>query len=232
MPAAVKMADHPNILICEADQLVVELLIFHLQNKEYRIRIARDGREALDQIGQSMPDAIILAGMLPVIDSDEILRRIREGDISVGSCDVPVLMLSERTKDEDIVRALNLGANDYILKPFSPVEVAARLAKLVREHQVQQWAKSLHRRARAPVSIPSNLLLPDDRELDCLVRDLSEEGFMAHLSDHIEPGTWLGLSLPNYGIVRAQIRWCKGGRIGGLFDRHLQLRLDAYSQAA
>lgn len=227
-----KTATHTNILICEADPLVIELLVFHLQNKGYQIQTARDGREALDKIAQSVPDAIILAGMLPVIDSDEVLRALREGDLPIDDCDVPVLMLSERTKDADIVRALNLGANDYILKPFSPVEVTVRLAKLMREHQVQQWAKSLHRRARAPVSIRSKLLLPDDRELDCLVKDLSEEGFMAHLTDHIEPGTWLGLSLRHYGIVRAQVRWCKKGRIGGLFERHIHLRLDAYSQAA
>ncbi|WP_225421161.1 response regulator transcription factor [Sphingomonas parva] len=117
-----------KILVCDDDSLLVDLIEFRLSAKGYDVEIARDGGEALVRLGESTPDAILLDAMMPVIDGYELLRRIREQE---ATRDVPVIMLTARKQEQDIVSALELGANDYLVKPFIPEELVARLARLV-----------------------------------------------------------------------------------------------------
>lgn len=92
--------------------------------------MARDGGEALAAAAEERPDAIVLDAMMPVLDGYEVLRRIREDEALSGT---PVLMLTARKQERDIVGALELGANDFMVKPFIPEELAARLARLLAE---------------------------------------------------------------------------------------------------
>ncbi|TFI59367.1 response regulator [Sphingomonas parva] len=115
-------------MVCDDDSLLVDLIEFRLSAKGYDVEIARDGGEALVRLGESTPDAILLDAMMPVIDGYELLRRIREQE---ATRDVPVIMLTARKQEQDIVSALELGANDYLVKPFIPEELVARLARLV-----------------------------------------------------------------------------------------------------
>jgi DNA-binding response OmpR family regulator len=117
-----------KILVCDDDSLLVDLIEFRLSAKGYDVEIARDGGEALARLGEGTPDAILLDAMMPVVDGYELLRRIREQD---ATRDVPVIMLTARKQEQDIVSALELGANDYLVKPFIPEELVARLGRLI-----------------------------------------------------------------------------------------------------
>ena len=114
--------------MCDDDPLLVDLLDYRLSSRGYEVVIARDGAEALAQLQQGKPDAIVLDAMMPVIDGHEVLRQIREDDTLA---DVPVIMLSARKQERDIVGALELGATDYVVKPFIPEELVARLGRIL-----------------------------------------------------------------------------------------------------
>ncbi|RST30693.1 response regulator [Sphingomonas ginkgonis] len=117
-----------QVLVCDDDELLLDLLHHRLSRKGFGVRLARDGREALDAIAAERPDAVVLDAMMPVVDGFEVLRRIRESD--EGSA-LPVLMLTARKQERDIVEALEIGASDYLAKPFIPEELAARLLRLI-----------------------------------------------------------------------------------------------------
>ena len=117
-----------KILVCDDDSLLVDLIEFRLSAKGYDIETARDGGEAMARLAESTPDAILLDAMMPVIDGYELLRRIREQE---STRNVPVIMLTARRQEQDIVSALELGANDYLVKPFIPEELVARLGRLI-----------------------------------------------------------------------------------------------------
>lgn len=117
-----------HILICDDDPLLVDLLEYRLSSRGYVVSIARDGAEALARIGESVPDAIVLDAMMPSVDGYEVLRRVRENPAHAG---IPVVMLTARKQERDIVSALELGASDYMVKPFIPEELVARLARIL-----------------------------------------------------------------------------------------------------
>jgi DNA-binding response OmpR family regulator len=121
-----------HILVCDDDELLVDLLTYRLEAKGYQVSAARDGGEALERLGTDKPDAVVLDAMMPVIDGFEVLRRIRE---QAATADLPVVMLSARKQERDIVGALELGANDFVVKPFIPEELLARLARLLGEDE-------------------------------------------------------------------------------------------------
>lgn len=122
------MTEQPSVLICDDDPLLVDLLEYRLGNRGYRVSVARDGSEALASLAEARPDIVVLDAMMPVIDGYEVLRRIRE-DATLR--DLPVVMLTARKRESDIVGALELGASDYLVKPFIPEELLARLARLL-----------------------------------------------------------------------------------------------------
>jgi len=119
-----------TILVADDEPLLTELLEYRLASRNYRPVIARDGREALARLEDSAPDAVVLDAMMPVHDGFEVLRRIRA---SVEHARTPVIMLTARRGEKDVVGALELGANDYLVKPFMPEELLARLARLLKD---------------------------------------------------------------------------------------------------
>ena len=116
------------VLICDGDPLLTELLEHRLGQRGYETAVARDGGEALTLLAKRVPDAVILESILAVHDGHEVLRCIRENDRLKN---LPVIMLSARKQVRDIVEALQLGADDYVTKPFILDEVVARLARLI-----------------------------------------------------------------------------------------------------
>ncbi|MFN3946382.1 MAG: response regulator transcription factor [Allosphingosinicella sp.] len=117
-----------QIMVCDDDPLLADLLTHKLSGRGYRVTVAEDGAEALAKIAADPPDAILLDAMMPMMDGYEVLRRIRE-DPRLAS--VPVVMLTARKQEQDIVRALSLGADDFVVKPFIPEELLSRLARLI-----------------------------------------------------------------------------------------------------
>lgn len=117
-----------KILICDDDPLLLELMEFRLQAKGYEVVKAVDGAQALSLVGVEQPDIVVLDAMMPKSDGFEVLARIKN-DPELSA--IPVVMLTARKGEKDIVSALEKGADDYLVKPFIPEELLARLARLV-----------------------------------------------------------------------------------------------------
>lgn len=115
-----------KVLVVDDDVKTVDLVRLYLDRDGYEVLIAYDGVEALRLAGESYPDIIILDLMLPDIDGLEVCRALRR------ESDVPIIMLTARTTDRDKLTGLNLGADDYVTKPFSPKELMARVRAVLR----------------------------------------------------------------------------------------------------
>ncbi|MBX3663110.1 MAG: response regulator transcription factor [Burkholderiales bacterium] len=117
-------------LVVEDDDQIAYLLRFILEREGYRVELANDGRAAMDLIGRIAPPALtMLDVMLPHADGYQLLGAIRAQEAWRG---VPVLMLTAKSQEKDIVRALDSGADDYLVKPFKPEELRARIKRLVK----------------------------------------------------------------------------------------------------
>lgn len=126
------MSPSPFILIIEDDEHIIALLDFMFERQGYRTRLATDGltaRSAIDALSEP-PDLVLLDVMLPYMDGFEIISLLRARP---GWSVVPVLMLTAKQTEHDIVRALDAGANDYVLKPFQPNELLARVRRYLKE---------------------------------------------------------------------------------------------------
>lgn len=123
-------APHPaGVLIAEDDEQIAYLLQFLLEREGYRVVRAADGREALRLMAEIAPPAlVILDVMMPYADGFAVLAQMRA---TSGWREVPVIMLTARSQEKDIVRAFDAGANDYIVKPFLPDELKARIRRLL-----------------------------------------------------------------------------------------------------
>jgi len=117
-----------TILVCDDDALLVDLLDYRLTGRGFEVLIARDGAEALVIAAARTPDAIVLDTMMPVVDGHQVLRRLRADP---ATSTIPVIMLTARKLERDIVGALELGADDYLVKPFIPEELMSRLIRLM-----------------------------------------------------------------------------------------------------
>jgi DNA-binding response OmpR family regulator len=115
-----------RILVVEDDRKTAATLELYLEHAGYRVRLEHDGTRGLEAARSWSPDLVILDLMLPSTDGREICRRLR------ADSRVPILMLTARSTEEDRIRGLDLGADDYIPKPFSPREVAARVRAVLR----------------------------------------------------------------------------------------------------
>lgn len=123
-------ANQTMALVVEDDDQISYLLRFILEREGYTVEIARDGRQAQRLIGELEPPALVtLSVMLPYVDGFQLLGLMRE---KPAWKNVPILMLTAQSQEKDIVRALDAGANGYIVKPFKPDELRARIRQLVK----------------------------------------------------------------------------------------------------
>ena len=119
----------PRILVVDDEKSIVKGLKFSLEKEGYEVLTAYDGEEALRIFQEESPDLIILDLMLPLLDGFEVCRRVRKTN------DVPIVMLTARGEDIDKILGLELGADDYVTKPFNPRELAARVKAILRRSQ-------------------------------------------------------------------------------------------------
>ena len=121
--------DQPTVLIVEDDEQIAFLLQFIVEREGFRVLLARDGRAAQKLIDESVPPALtMLDVMLPYVDGFQLIAHIRA---KPAWRDSKILMLTAKSQEGEIVRALDAGANDYLVKPFQPNELKARIRRLV-----------------------------------------------------------------------------------------------------
>src|SRR6266568_2025288 len=116
MGDAMSTLSKPLVLVVEDEGALATMLRYNLEKQGFRVDEAADGQEALTRISEAQPDLVLLDWMLPVISGIEVCRQIRR---RTTTRDLPVIMVTARTEDQDAVRALNTGADDYITKPFN-----------------------------------------------------------------------------------------------------------------
>ncbi len=119
----------PYILVVEDEDALATLLKYNLDKEGHRVVVASDGEEALMLIDERQPDLIVLDWMLPKVSGIEVCRRLRA---KPETKNLPVIMLTARGEESDRVRGLDTGADDYIVKPFSMSELAARVRAVLR----------------------------------------------------------------------------------------------------
>ena len=125
-----------RILIAEDDGNIRELLRIYLEQEGYKVDVTCNGGEALAQFKRERPDLVILDIMMPVLDGIGAMVKIRE--IS----NIPVILLTAKSEDTDKILGLNVGADDYITKPFNPVEVMARVKSQLRRYMMLGGGKT------------------------------------------------------------------------------------------
>ena len=113
-------------MVVDDEPMVREVVAAYLERDGFRVTQASDGHSALGMMASTKPDLVVLDVMLPQVDGFEVLARIR------SYSDVPVILLTARTEEPDRVLGLELGADDYVVKPFSPRELAARVRSVLR----------------------------------------------------------------------------------------------------
>jgi len=128
-------AQTPTVLVVEDESSISSFVALYLKNAGYLVRTASTGSEALSQVAADMPGLIVLDLMLPDIDGIEVCKRIRQ------TSDVPIMMLTARDEDVDKIIGLEVGADDYLTKPFNPRELVARVRSILRRATPERAAR-------------------------------------------------------------------------------------------
>jgi two-component system, OmpR family, phosphate regulon response regulator PhoB len=129
MPDGLSSLPRPLILVVEDDAAIATMLRYNLEKQGYRVAEASDGQEALTRIQEQQPDIVLLDWMLPVMSGIEVCRQIRR---KPTTRDLPIIIVTARTEEQDAVRGLNTGADDFVTKPFHLDSLLARIRALLR----------------------------------------------------------------------------------------------------
>ena len=152
-----------HIFVVEDEKPILTLLTYNLQKEGYKVSSSSNGEEALSSIKEKKPDLILLDWMLPDFSGVEICKNLKK-DIKFK--DLPIIMLTAKGEEEDKVKGLNSGADDYITKPFSFPELLARIKALLR---------------RSKPSVISDTVLFDDLKIDRMTRRVYRKDTEVHL---------------------------------------------------
>ncbi len=144
-----------NILVVDDEEDVLELIRYNLDKNGYRVSMAVTGEEALLRVRAELPDLIILDLMLPGIDGLEVCKKLKSNNKTQH---IPIIMLTAKGEEVDIVTGLELGADDYVTKPFSPKVLIARLRRILHRGVVSSLEK-------APVKIHELTIDPSRRQV-------------------------------------------------------------------
>jgi two-component system, OmpR family, phosphate regulon response regulator PhoB len=177
----------PSILVVEDDLALCELLTWNLGAEGYDVRSTGDGEEALLMVREQAPDAIILDWMIEQVPGIEVCRQLRKEKTTSR---VPILMLTARGEEEDRIRGLKTGADDYVTKPFSPRELMARVEALLR---------------RSRPSLAGDVLVFGDLELDFASHRVRRGGDALHLGPTEFKLLRYFMERPNRVLSRQQI---------------------------
>jgi len=165
-----------KVLVVDDDVKTMDLVILYLKRDGYKVLTAYDGNEALRLARESRPDLIVLDLMLPGMDGIQVCRTLRE------ESNIPIIMLTAKTTEEDRLAGLDLGADDYVTKPFSPRELAARVRAVLRR-------------------IPEEMLMRGPEEIQCGKLILNFPKYKAYLD-----GNSLNLTIVEFKILGILVR--------------------------
>lgn len=175
-----------TVLIVDDEQNIRELLALYLTKEGFKVEEAADGAQALIKNQESKPDILILDIMMPVLDGLEVCRQIRKFS------NIPIIMLTSRAEDDDRIMGLELGADDYVTKPFNPREVVARV-------------KAVLRRQAAPKEQPDAALSYPNLLIDMAKHTVSVFGQEIQFANKEMELLWYLASHPSLAFSREQL---------------------------
>jgi two-component system, OmpR family, phosphate regulon response regulator PhoB len=132
MEISPQRASAPRVLVVEDEPDIAALIAYQLTREGFRVETASTGDQALTAVGREIPDLVVLDRMLPGLSGDEVLRSLRQEPATQG---LPVLVLTAKREQEDRIQGLELGADDYLTKPFSPRELVLRVQSILRRSE-------------------------------------------------------------------------------------------------
>jgi len=150
-----------KIMVVEDDPDISEILEYNLQQEGYDVIVCNDGETALDLIQKNPPTMILLDLMLPGKNGLEIARAVRKDDRTTN---LPIIMITARSEEMDVLQGLELGADDYITKPFRPKEVIARVKALLRRHHRDE--DKIYQLGKLTVNFSKHQVSAGDKVLD------------------------------------------------------------------
>ena len=179
-----------RVLVVDDDHEVVRLMKAYLEQAGYLVLVAYDGETAVHQLRREKPDLMLLDLMLPDRDGYDITRLVRSDP---NLAHIPIIMLTARVEDTDKIIGLELGADDYVTKPYNPREVLARVRARLRSQQVQQPQKLRHGgieldEARHEVRVDGRLVDLTPTEYDLLLVMMRQPGVVFRRSELMEKG--------------------------------------------
>ncbi len=162
------------ILVVDDEKTLVKALSFNLEKEGFRVEQAYDGIEALKKVFEVKPDIVVLDLMLPEVDGFEVCRRIRK------KLDVPIIMLTARSEDIDKVLGLELGADDYLTKPFNSRELVARIKAILRRSVArEEEARKLIQIGRLQVDLLQHRVRLGEQEVGLTSKEFALLSFLA-----------------------------------------------------
>jgi DNA-binding response OmpR family regulator len=139
-----------KVVIIEDETDILEVIEYNLSREGFRVLSARDGKEGLRLVRKEAPDLVLLDLMLPGLDGVEVCRRLKEDALTRA---IPIIMVTAKGEESDIVLGLGIGADDYVTKPFSPKELLARVKAVLRRGSIKEDESARERICRGGVDI-------------------------------------------------------------------------------
>lgn len=162
------------VLIVDDEKTLVKALSFNLEKEGFRVEQAYDGEEALQKVFAGKPDIVVLDLMLPELDGFEVCRRIRK------KLNIPIIMLTARSEDIDKVLGLELGADDYLTKPFNSRELVARIKAILRRSSVrEEEARKLLQIGKLQIDLLQHRVRLDGDDINLTSKEFALLSFLA-----------------------------------------------------
>jgi two-component system alkaline phosphatase synthesis response regulator PhoP len=157
-----------RILVVEDDRDIADLIVHYLTHAGHEADVLTSGAEALPSARRQVPDVLILDRMLPGLDGLEVCRAMRSDPTTAG---VPIIMLTARAEESDRIVGLELGADDYVTKPFSPKELVARVNALLRRARRQPTDERVLRFQSLAIDLDRHIVSDGDREVKLTAKE-------------------------------------------------------------
>ncbi len=162
------------VLVVDDEKTLVKALSFNLEKEGFRVEQAFDGEEALKKVFDLKPDIVVLDLMLPEVDGFEVCRQIRK------KLEIPIIMLTARSEDIDKVLGLELGADDYLTKPFNSRELVARIKAILRRSTVRdEEAKKVIQIGKLQVDLLQHRARIEDKDISLTSKEFALLSFLA-----------------------------------------------------